>query len=123
MIDTIGLARTAPPVATAAETPQIEIPEPSTAAVLRGRLNNFREMTYTPGQKIKYATIVAAAPARNNSNVNPAILSPNFIDVAAALIGRYPTFTPRNTIAVLIYHSGFAASLKYFANDLKKFPI
>ena len=44
MMETTGLARTAPPVATAADTPQMEMPEPSTAAVLRGSLNILRAM-------------------------------------------------------------------------------
>jgi hypothetical protein len=44
IIETTGFALTAPPVATAAETPQIEIPEPSTAAVFLGSLNIFLDI-------------------------------------------------------------------------------
>ena len=39
-----GLARTAPPVATAADTPQMEMPELSTAEVFLGSLKSLRAM-------------------------------------------------------------------------------
>ena len=41
------------PVATAAETPQMEIAEASTAATFLGMRNSFLEIRYTPGQKIR----------------------------------------------------------------------
>ncbi len=44
MMETTGFALTAPPVATAAETPQMEMPEPRTAAVALGSLKIFLEM-------------------------------------------------------------------------------
>src|SRR6056297_2869006 len=45
IIGTTGLARTAPPVATDADTPQIEIPDPKTAAVFLGSLKIRRAIT------------------------------------------------------------------------------
>ena len=44
MIGTMGRARMAPPVAMAADTPQIEMPEASGAAHSRLNLKYFREM-------------------------------------------------------------------------------
>ena len=54
-IDTVtgitGFALIAPPVAIAAETPQIEIPDASTAETSRCNLNERRASVYTIGQK------------------------------------------------------------------------
>ncbi len=107
-----GLALTAPPVATAAETPQMEIADASTADIFLGNLKSNLAIAYVPGQNIRYATAVAAAPVTASSKTK-----------SAAFMAIYPTLTPKKTMAVLIYHSGLAASLKNAANFLKKFPM
>src|SRR6267142_1210319 len=50
MIGTMGRARIAPPVAIAADTPQIEIPEASGAAHSRLKPNHLRATKYTTAQ-------------------------------------------------------------------------
>src|SRR5439155_27037187 len=50
MIGTMGRARIAPPVAIAAETPQIEIPDASGAAHSRLKPNHLRATKYTTAQ-------------------------------------------------------------------------
>ncbi len=108
----MGLARIAPAVAMAADTPQIEIPEDSTADAARDNRKTFLPNVYTIGQNSRYATNVAAMPAIASSKVKP-----------AAFMVIKPILIPRYTIAVLMYHSGLAPSLRKLANPLNKLPM